>query len=97
MFDTDSGATVASHSLCRGIRTISTMTPHATGSMRLRRGLGGCLRDRRGDKLVRLARVQTDLSARTDLFSPTLDRLFVAVRAVGGKRDAAIEVFRPVS
>jgi len=42
----------------------------------------------------RLTRVPTVSGARTSLFVPELDRLFVAVRASSGER-AAIWVFRP--
>jgi hypothetical protein len=42
----------------------------------------------------RLARVPTVSGARTSLFVPEFDRLFVAVRASSGER-AAIWVFRP--
>jgi DNA-binding beta-propeller fold protein YncE len=44
----------------------------------------------------RLARVPTASGARTSLFVPELDRLFVAVRAVSNE-PAAIWVFRPTS
>ena len=44
----------------------------------------------------RLARVPTVAGARTSLFVPELDRLFVAVRA-GSNEPAAIWVFRPAS
>jgi hypothetical protein len=44
----------------------------------------------------RLARVPTVSGARTSLFAPELDRLFVAVRAASHE-PAAIWVFRPVS
>jgi len=44
----------------------------------------------------RLARVPTAPGARTSLFVPELDRLFVAVRA-GSTEPAAIWVFRPAS
>jgi hypothetical protein len=44
----------------------------------------------------RLARVPTVPGARTSLFVPELDRLFVAVRA-GSDEPAAIWVFRPAS
>jgi len=44
----------------------------------------------------RLARVPTVPGARTSLFVPELDRLFVAVRAVANE-PAAIWVFRPAS
>jgi hypothetical protein len=43
----------------------------------------------------RLARVPTVSGARTSLFVPELDRLFVAVRA-GSNEPAAIWVFRPI-
>jgi len=43
----------------------------------------------------RLARVPTVSGARTSLFVPELDRLFIAVRARSGEQ-AAIWVFRPV-
>jgi hypothetical protein len=43
----------------------------------------------------RLARVPTVSGARTSLFVPELDRLFVAVRARSGE-PAAIWVFRPL-
>jgi chromate transporter len=48
-----------------------------------------------GDGYRRAARVTTAGGARTGLFVPALDRLFVAVRATGGVA-AAIWVFRPV-
>ena len=44
----------------------------------------------------RLARVPTVAGARTSLFVPELDRLFVAVRA-GSNEPASIWVFRPAS
>ena len=49
----------------------------------------------RGDSYERLAKVPTVSGARTGLFIPELDRLFVAVRAASGE-PAAIWVFRPV-
>ena len=42
----------------------------------------------------RIARVETVAGARTSLFVPELDRLFLAVRATAGQ-PAAIWVFRP--
>jgi hypothetical protein len=55
--------------------------------------------ERRGDGFARLASVLTSAGARTSLFVPELDRLFVAARAVGGgltrREPAAIWVFRP--
>ena len=49
----------------------------------------------RGDSYPRLARIPTVPGARTGLFVPELDRLYVAVRAASGE-PAAIWVFRPV-
>jgi DNA-binding beta-propeller fold protein YncE len=47
------------------------------------------------DRMTRAARIATRPGARTAIFSPDLDRLFVAARAAGGE-GAAIWVFRPV-
>lgn len=52
--------------------------------------------ERRGDTFVRLGKVPTVSGARTSLFVPEMDRLFVAVRA-SGNEPAAIWVFRPAS
>jgi DNA-binding beta-propeller fold protein YncE len=50
----------------------------------------------RGDRELRLvARVKTSPGARTGLFVPELDRLFVAARAAAPGEDARILVFRP--
>jgi hypothetical protein len=43
---------------------------------------------------VSIARTQTRSGARTSLFVPELDRLFVAARA-GGSSEAAVLVYRP--
>jgi DNA-binding beta-propeller fold protein YncE len=51
--------------------------------------------DRSSGGLARMARVPTTSGARTSLFVPSLDRLFVAVRA-SGNQPAAVWVFRPV-
>jgi YVTN family beta-propeller protein len=48
-----------------------------------------------GDRTSRVARVETSPGARTALFSPELDRFFVAARAAG-REGAAVWVFRPV-
>jgi YVTN family beta-propeller protein len=50
---------------------------------------------RRGEGYQRLGRVSTAPGARTSLFVPELDRLYVAVRSVGATTPAAIWVFRP--
>jgi DNA-binding beta-propeller fold protein YncE len=49
----------------------------------------------RGDHAARVARIATRQGARTALFSPELDRLFLAARATSGE-GAAVWVFRPV-
>lgn len=51
--------------------------------------------DQAGQSLRQLARVKTATGARTSLFVPELDRLFVAARAGSGSGDAAILVLRP--
>ena len=50
--------------------------------------------ERRGDAYQELARVPTAPGARTSLFVPELDRLYVAARAADG-RGAAVLVMRP--
>jgi DNA-binding beta-propeller fold protein YncE len=47
----------------------------------------------RGGRATRLARINTSPGARTALFSPELDRLFIAARAASGE-EAAVWVFR---
>lgn len=49
---------------------------------------------KKGAAFASLTPVRTRSGARTGLYAPTLDRLFVAARAAGGK-EAAILVFRP--
>src|SRR5215471_14592338 len=51
--------------------------------------------DRRDGKVQRVARVPTSSGARTALFLPVLDRLYVAARA-GSGGEARILVYRPV-
>jgi len=48
-----------------------------------------------GAGYVRIARVTTSPGSRTALYSPQLDRLFVAERSAGGN-GAAVRVYRPV-
>lgn len=50
--------------------------------------------ERRGDAYRELARVPTASGARTSLFVPALDRLYLAVRA-HGREPAALWVYRP--
>ena len=51
--------------------------------------------DRNGSGLRRMAQVETAPGARTGLFVPELDRLFVAARSASPGADAKILVFRP--
>lgn len=51
--------------------------------------------DTSGSTPRQVANIRTAPGARTALFSPTLDRLFVAARAQSGRTDAEILVFRP--
>jgi hypothetical protein len=50
-----------------------------------------------GGGLSPLARIPTSAGARTSLFAPALDRLFLAVRAGLPGSDASIQIFRPKS
>jgi hypothetical protein len=49
-----------------------------------------------GSGLKHVARISTSRGARTSLFVPELDRLFLAVRARSIGADAAIQIFRPM-
>ena len=51
--------------------------------------------EQRGQQYVQVARIATVPGARTGLFVPELDRLFVAARSTS-KQSAAVLVFRPV-
>jgi hypothetical protein len=57
-------------------------------------GVVGVIGDR-GGSYQRIGQIPTVTGARTSLFVPEMDRLFVAVRA-SGSEPAAIWVFRPV-
>jgi hypothetical protein len=48
-----------------------------------------------GNQLTALARIPTSRGARTSLFVPEVDRLFLAVRAGLRGSDASIQVYRP--
>jgi hypothetical protein len=48
-----------------------------------------------GGRYVASAHIETRAGARTSLFVPTFDRLFVAARAGSGGQDAALLVYRP--
>jgi hypothetical protein len=49
-----------------------------------------------GGRYVASAHIETRAGARTSLFVPALDRLFVAARATSGARDAVLLVYRPM-
>jgi YVTN family beta-propeller protein len=49
-----------------------------------------------GGAYAQLARVATSAGARTSLWAPRLDRLFVAARAGSGAKDAVVIVFEPL-
>ncbi|MBI1360712.1 MAG: hypothetical protein GC155_10595 [Alphaproteobacteria bacterium] len=96
VFDTESGKPVASHGLCGDSDDLYYDGPRRR--LYVACGAGSVdVFDVRGAKLVRLSRVQTGSGARTALYSPAMDRLFLAARANNGKSSAAIEIFRPVS
>ena len=48
-----------------------------------------------GGAYVAIAHIKTRPGARTSLFVPALDRLFVAARAGSGGQGAALLVYRP--
>jgi hypothetical protein len=48
-----------------------------------------------GGKYVPSAQIESRQGARTSLFVPALDRLFVAARSGSGGHDAALLVYRP--
>jgi DNA-binding beta-propeller fold protein YncE len=52
--------------------------------------------DSSGERPKRVGHVNTAKGARTALFDPALDRLFVAARSPGGGKPASILVFKPV-
>jgi len=52
--------------------------------------------EQRGERYIALAHMPTVEGARTGLFAPELDRLFVAARARPGK-PAAVWVYEPMS
>ncbi len=49
-----------------------------------------------GGRYTASAQIETRPGARTSLFVPALDRLFVAARVGSGRQDAAVLVYRPV-
>lgn len=57
-------------------------------------GFVDCVQQSAGDKYERKATVESAEGARTSLFSPDLDRFYLAVPAVAG-REAEIRVYRP--
>jgi hypothetical protein len=52
--------------------------------------------EQEGGRYVASAHIETKAGARTSLFVPALDRLFVAARAASVARDAVLLVYRPM-
>jgi DNA-binding beta-propeller fold protein YncE len=94
ILDAKSGRTLSNTSTCGDADDLFWDTPHSriyvicgSGAIDvIETGLGG---------VRSVNRVPTRAGARTGLFVPELDRLFIAARAGAMGRDAAILVFRP--
>jgi DNA-binding beta-propeller fold protein YncE len=95
VFDTDSGAPVARLTACGD--TDDVFLDSQRHRLYLSCGAGFLdVIQQRGDSYEELARIPTVAGARTALFVPERDRLYLAVRASGGE-PAAVWVFRPSS
>jgi DNA-binding beta-propeller fold protein YncE len=95
VFDTDSGAPVARLTACGD--TDDVFLDPKRHRLYLSCGAGFLdVIQQRGDSYEQLARIPTVAGARTALFVPERDRLYLAVRASGGE-PAAVWVFRPSS
>lgn len=93
VFDTDSGAPVMRLSVCGD--TDDVFFDHTRHRLYLSCGAGFVeVIQQRGDAYQELARIPTIAGARTALFVPERDRLYLAVRA-SGSEGAAVWVFRP--
>jgi hypothetical protein len=93
VFDTGSGAPVARLPACADTDDVFLDARRQLVYFSCGAGFLEIIR-RRGDVYKSLARVPTAPGARTSLFVPERDRLYLAVRAGGGEQ-AAIWVFRP--
>lgn len=94
LFDSGSGALIEQHETCGDADDV--FFDAKRGRIYVSCGAGAIdVFVRKESGFARLARIETESGARTSLFAPELDRLFVAARAglLGGQ--AKILVFRP--
>jgi hypothetical protein len=90
----DEGTTVASAATCRDGDDVFVDAKRHRIYVSCGEGFIDVFTEDQG--LQRIGRIPTAAGARTSLFVPALDRLFLAVRARSGQ-PAAIWVYRPVS
>jgi hypothetical protein len=95
VFDTGSGTPVARLPACGDTDDVFLDAKRQLVYLSCGAGFLEIIR-RQGDVYEGLARIPTAPGARTSLFVPERDRLYVAVRASGGE-EAAVWVFRPAS
>jgi DNA-binding beta-propeller fold protein YncE len=93
VFDTSSGAPVARLPACGDSDDVFFDAKRQRVYLSCGAGFVDVIQ-RRGDSYEELARISTIPGARTGLFVPERDRLYLAVRASGGEA-AAVWVFRP--
>jgi hypothetical protein len=93
VFDTHSGTPVARLSACGDTEDVFLDTKRQRVYLSCGAGFLDVIQ-RHGDTYEELARIPTIQGARTALFVPERDRLYLAVRASGGE-GAAVWVFRP--
>jgi hypothetical protein len=95
VFDTDSGAPVARLPACGDTDDVFLDSQRHRLYLSCGEGFLDVIQQR-DDIYENLARIPTSSGARTELFVPERDRLYLAVRANGGE-GAAVWVFRPTS
>jgi len=95
VFDMATGAVLARVATCGDADDVFADLPRGRLYVSCGEGMIDILQ-RQGDGYAELGRVPTAAGARTALFVPELDRLFLAVRA-NGSEPAAIWIFRPIS
>jgi hypothetical protein len=93
VFDTHSGTPVARLSACRDTDDVFFDAKRQRVYLSCGEGFLGVIQQH-GDAYEELARIPTIQGARTALFVPERDRLYLAVRA-SGNEGAAVWVFRP--
>jgi DNA-binding beta-propeller fold protein YncE len=93
IFDTGSGNVVGQIATCGDADDVFVDAKRRRAYVSCGEGALAVL-ERQGDSYRELGRIPSVSGARTSLWVPDLDRLFLAVRARGGER-AAIWVFRP--